>query len=244
MEEFPQFLIVLIFIVVSLLEGIGRRKKAGQQGKPRPGPTRAEAPGRVPGAGQARPRPAPAPAPAEAGKRRDAASSEGLIPAEVWEEILGLARGTPPQAPAPVPAPAPVEGSQRRDEAAGLRRRNETLEDLPEFEARSLETVPEGPKERPILPDERPAPGGPGRRPTPAPTPQRAKPVPIQVGAYPARVFERRLSSFEGEIGDPGSAPAGHLGLRAELFGSGSPEELRKAVILKEVLGPPLALRE
>jgi len=34
------------------------------------------------------------------------------------------------------------------------------------------------------------------------------------------------------------------LSIREDLFGSGSPEELRKAIILKEVLGPPVGLRD
>jgi hypothetical protein len=46
------------------------------------------------------------------------------------------------------------------------------------------------------------------------------------------------------EIGSSAPAPAQSSDARTDLFGSGSSEDLRRAVILKEVLGPPLALRE
>ncbi len=205
MEDFGQIFIILIFIAVSVLEGVGRKRKAGQQGKPRPGPTRAQGPRR------------PAP-PMEVARRTGAPpevergvpekSSEGLVPEAVWEEILGLARGTPMERPVPPPAPAappvplPPEPRQSRAEREESQRQAETLEVIPEFEARSLE----------------------------APAPRAVKPV--------ARPLGRAAAAATG-------APRPRSpGLRGDLFGSGSPEELRKAIILKEVLGPPLALRD
>lgn len=214
MDGIPAELIfVLIFIVFSILEGLGRKAKA--EAKKRGGA------GQAPGAPQRR-----STGNREGGGRRvervDAGvsgpgpakgqdSSEGLIPNEVWEEILGLARGTPP-AKRPPPGEAPVPETR----GGPSRREDETLEVIPEFEARSLEPVD-------------------------APPTVSASP--------PARVRERsdsRVAPLPSALkGAP--APRGRLdgsGLRSRLFGSGSEEELRKAVVLQEVLGPPVGMRE
>jgi hypothetical protein len=54
-------------------------------------------------------------------------------------------------------------------------------------------------------------------------------------------------SIASGDVGTAGgveeSAPPRRES-RSPLFGDGSVEELRKAVILKEVLGPPVSLRD
>ncbi len=64
-----------------------------------------------------------------------------------------------------------------------------------------------------------------------------------------ATLHESKRSDFESRLAitrtpTPDPKAGGGEGVRAGLFGSGSPEELRKAVILKEVLGLPLSLRE
>ena len=103
----------------------------------------------------------------------------------------------------------------------------------------------------------------------PSPPPSEVEPVPISRGEDPrermpreessrdfpashgaeAALHESRRTDFESRLAitrTPFSDPKAGVGrgVRAGLFGSGSPEELRKAVILKEVLGLPLSLRE
>ena len=211
---------ILIFLVVAVVQGIGQKKR-----HPGTGGTG------VPGGGKPSSRPAGYPSdesgatevavPPRPGQvKREAASSEGLIPKEVWDEILGLARGTPPT-PAP-PRPAAEEAPPR----VLSRGEGETLEVIPEFEARSLESLDPRPAQASKLPKF----SKPPLRPVPS-GPAKVTPVLSQVAAP--------LLATRGAGGDVGT------GQRArELLGDRSPEELRKAIILSEVLGPPMALRE
>lgn len=243
----PEIIFVLLFIAFSVLEGMGRRRKARERKAPGapPGPSPEE-----PGTRQEE-RPAPPPAEATAsrrevpGRREPPArrevpaggrpeaqrprgqGSEGMIPKEIWEEILGLARGEPPRPKPPEPGPEarPVPATEA-----------ETLEEIPPFEARSLEP----------LHVER---EGPGKRPREAP---------IRRGAPPSRDLAARRGGTPqakgkealpvARDGVPGSKERQRRrprrgGLREDLLGDGAPEDLRKAIILTEVLGPPLALR-
>ena len=88
MEGFPLFWI-LIFVVITVLEGIGRKRQSQQKGRPQTGPRPDQ-----PSTGHRPPPPEPS---TSAGGRTaqegGPATSEGMLPKEVWEEILGLARG-------------------------------------------------------------------------------------------------------------------------------------------------------
>jgi len=106
--------------------------------------------------------------------------------------------------------------------------------------------------------------GEPRRAEPEAPPPPEVEPVPISRGEelreerprdFPAShgaevaLHESKRSDFESRLAItrtplPDLKAEGGGGVLAGLFGSGSPEELRKAVILKEVLGLPLSLRE
>ena len=205
----------LIIIAVAVLQGIGqKKKKPGQPGQkqpqgqdlPRPIPTAEKE--RV----TASSRPLP-PSPGGGGRRvQEADSSESMIPSEIWEEILGMARGEPRRAEPPPPPEA----------------------------------------ETPWALEERPRKGRPeaavARRGEPPPPEERS--FPTSHGAdgaihgtkpadFKARLALSRASTEEGEK-EEATPPE----LRKALFGSGSSKELRKAIILKEVLGPPMALRE
>ena len=85
--------------------------------------------------------------------------------------------------------------------------------------------------------------------------PQEERPWEERPMAFPAShgaeavLHKSKRSDFESRLAitrtpSPESKAGRGEGVRAGLFGSGSPEELRKAVILKEVLGLPLSLRE
>ena len=224
----------LIIFAVAILQGIGQRKK--KQGQ-KPGQKPGSRSGPVPESSRRRPprtRSEPdqtrgdplSDAPSgttlasssDQGRGKADPSSEGMIPADVWEEILGLARGKPPT-PKPGPTPEPEPGFE--PEPAFEPRQRHEAEPVPEAEAIS-ETG-----ESSWLAYE--ANLG-GRRP--------------QVDRQP--MAARELGSNRG-VAAPiqGVLKAGEGGgVREDLFGSGSPEELRKAIILKEVLGLPLALRE
>jgi hypothetical protein len=151
-----------------------------------------------------------------------------MVPKEIWEEILGLARGEQPR-----PRPAERETEPRPLPPT----EGETLEEIPPFEARSLEP----------LHVEREAPGERPQRP------------PIRAGASPSRDLATRkrerppakgkaalATSREGAPASRGRGKRGLTGqrLRDDLLGDGALEDLRKAIILTEVLGTPLALRE
>ena len=194
------FILWIIIFAVAVLQGIGqKKKKPGQKG------------GRVPGA--PRPKRAPRPVastsqPSGEGEAVDGEeTSEGMIPSDVWAEILGLARGDAPEPKEQIPTP----------EEDSL-----VLADVPEREPR------------------------PERRETrPAPV---SREFPVSHGAD-AVLHPTQPSRYESRLavrGIPESAekPVGRSGIKTGLFGSGSPRELRKAVVLQEVLGPPVSMKE
>jgi len=233
MEGFSGLFIVLLFIAFSVLEGVGRKRKGQQKGAPgepaAPRPTDAPSPGPrpIPPRSPSRPGDAQRPGastrggmptaqgPAGAGRGEQGRASEGLVPKEIWEEILGLARGEPPK-------PRPVEpGPGSAPSPRPPRQEAETLEEIPPFEARSLEPL-EVDRDRPSSREE--------RRPA-----LRESSSPQRTGALAASGGKAPLSARKGR---------GGVKLKEDLFGDGSPEDLRKAIILTEVLGPPLGLRE
>ena len=227
-----EVIFVLIFIAFSVLEGVGRKRKTQQKGAPgkppgpRPKPTQ-RAPREPVGAGtrgaEADGRP---PVRAEGAGPE---SSEGLIPKDVWEEILGLARGTPPTPRRDDPGPDLSRSRPGRED--------ETLEEIHPFEARTLEPVDfederpvSRPERAPVLADTTPAKGLAARKRSGL---QRS-------GAKAVAAAKARMP---GSGARSGTETVGS-GIRAELMGDGSPENLRKAIILTEVLGLPLSLRE
>jgi hypothetical protein len=210
MEGFSGLFIVLLFIAFSVLEGVGRKRKGQQKAAPgepaAPGPTDASS---------SRPAPTPSRSPAGAGRGEQGRGSEGLVPKEIWEEILGLARGEPPKPRTAAPGPPP---RPPRPEA-------ETLEEIPPFEARSLEPLE--------VDRDRPPPRERGRE----------QDRPARSGSGYSKALTPREPSSPQRTGALAASGRGRK-LKGDLLGDGSPEDLRKAIILTEVLGLPLALRE
>jgi hypothetical protein len=208
----------LIIIAVAVLQGIGqKKKKPGQPGPKQPqGPP---GPSPIPPAERKRVTASSRPTPSSAGGGRqgieEAGSSESMIPSEIWEEILGLARGEPRRAePAPPPPPetetpwALEERPRKGRPAAAVARRRDPA----------------------VVPEERSFPTSHGADGALHAT---------RPADFKARLALSRTSTPEAEE-EEAKPPE----LRTVLFGSGSSKELRRAIILKEVLGPPMALRE
>jgi hypothetical protein len=234
MDGIPgELIFVLIFIGFSILEGVGRRRKAQQKkgGAPeRPSAPRQRVPQRPhrdrvePTAGTVdadRP-----PAPVRDGKLE---GSEGLIPQDVWDEILGLARGSKPEPRRPAERPEPHPPTRSADEGDGA---------LHTSEARSLEplNVEDGrmvsrPERAVVLAGTEEA-----ARPP-------ARPSSTDLQASGAKAVAAAKGKRHSVVAEVGMSPAG--GFRARnLFLEGTSEDLRKAIILTEVLGSPVSMRE
>jgi len=165
------------------------------------------------------PPPVKAPVPGEAGEK-----AEGMIPRGLWEELAALARGERPT-PAesvPAPTPSPAEGTmaggggrgeRTPEEAAAARKRDGY--DLP---TRRRESAPVEPR----------------------------RDVVGSKAAMAARVRHTpalRLSPEEVPTVSSSSPTGRKGGILRSLAGGVTSHELRRAVILHEILGPPVALR-
>lgn len=235
-----QLIFVGIIILFSILEAVARKGKERQgrggdlpvpDEEPRPAPR----PRPVP---EARSRPAPAPSgpPAydhdasydekvEGRPTRPRTTSEGLIPAEVWDEIQRMARGEAPvEAPPPPPRPRPVpkkppppKTSPARPAPTVRRTPAKAAPPLPTRTPEAAEAVEAGAMEG-----------------------SADHAVHLSHAAYGTPVAGRLTGFAEGGSGRLASREAG--GVRELL--RGGPSRLRQAVILQELLGPPLALRD
>ncbi len=227
------YLFILVFLAIAVVQGIGqkRRKDAKKRNQPMGAPT-GPSTGLPQRASQrasqqssqrpsqrhsTQPRPEPEDLPVPSGAA-EAGGSEGLIPSDVWQEILGLARGT---TQTPESRPAPTDAGRGHQEQPSTIEATHGVEDF----------TPESPSPEPPVRDRQPRPSSREfiRQPSPAAL-KRKEAAASSAGATRTPAL--------GERGREGQ------GARAQLFGSGSVEELRKAIILQEVLGPPLALRD
>lgn len=214
----------LIIVAVAVLQGIGQKKR--KPGKPgqrqpdsRPQGQQAETSTRP---GQTRP------GTGEPGLANDeGASSEAMIPSEIWEEILGLARGTPPKRRRAQGAP---EGEV--EEVVSLESEEGVPRERDRMPPKKLESRWASPPSAASLPDYAPA----------------ARKFPASHGAD-AVLHGSKPSGSESRLGVPRqSAILGSEGrgksVRAELFGGGTLRELRKAIVHQEVLGKPVSLKD
>ena len=251
-----QLIFVGIIVLFSILEAVARKGKERRDGGevelpeppvglpdpgPRPRAGRGSSPpsydddpsfdeavkGRVEGEGASRP-------------PRPRTGSEGLIPADVWEEIQALARGEvpgtgdpvpqkprPPAPPPPTTAPPtriPPKGGERRPNQPERRGQPQVRRSAPPVRVEK----PAGKPAKPV----RSAPAVPVEEGTPG------HPVHLSHAAYGTPV-RGRLTPAATSRADGPSVEA--LGARALL--AGGPGALRQAVILQELLGPPVALK-
>jgi outer membrane biosynthesis protein TonB len=161
-------------------------------------------------------------------REREDEPSEGMIPADIWEEIAGLGQGRRPEpGPEPepaelAPAPAPTPAPKPKPAPA---------------------PTPYGSSGR-----QKPRPSRPKTRPVPPPSPTR----------LPASKEAHRMHRLHSELGtDPSERTPSELDwrpdvrqnrnakrVRAMLRGSEGADALKQAVILREILGPPAAMKD
>jgi hypothetical protein len=164
-------------------------------------------------------------------EERASEAAAGMVRRDLWEELAALARG---ERPSTVPAPSPRPGPEVEPGASPRPRAQPT----PGMRGQAEEDAASRKREGHGLAS---------RRRDVAP-PQVRRDVVGSDAAMAARVRHTpalRLS-VESRIESPGSASGSRRGqgaLRA-LLGNNSPRELRRAVIIQEILGPPVALRE
>lgn len=258
-----QLIFVGIILLFAVLEAVARKNKQRQgQGegvpeapdrepevalpRPRPAPTRGTVPrshdedpsfDEAAKGDEGRMRPEPAAERAAPLGQEDAitrTSSEGLIPAELWEEIQVLARGGQPQElerPKPVPAQKPAPA--RRPKAPG----------------RPPAPAPAHRKTAPASRTGTLAPSRPAVR-KPVQTPSHGPEAPATVEGTPDHPVHLSHAAFGTPVVSRAGSPegvvrrsaAGPESVRKLLVGGRA--SLRQAMILQDVLGPPVSLRD
>lgn len=284
-----EVLIILFFVLISILDAMGRsrRKRQGTQGRTgaqgRPGQQPRRKDGEAADYELTDRPPRGVPIEAERARVEPAArseepdTSEGLIPKDIWEEIAGLVlegqqgRGgaRPGQASGPErPGSGPGGGDA---EVSPYDRSGPERAALPDWQDWTLEEPPPRTTERAGLSEKVeeewrdetrrarfPVPPSGGAGP-PAPRPRWEVPArregralaPSAAGSLAERreaLPSVRGASVEAPVtGEATEAPAGGRPFWPDsrrLLRSRDPAALRQAFILKEVLGPPRALRE
>lgn len=229
-----QLIIVGIVVFFSILEAVARKGKEKAQGGSGQLP---DLP--LPDPGQGLPPPAPrghvppaydddpsfddaARAGGKGSGARRGGGSEGLIPPEIWEEIQILARGGTPPSKAPVETPPPSSAPPRTEPMR-----------------RSRQPRPRAPEEVKVR----------SRKPAVRKQESRA-PVAGTDVAQPVHEVHLAHAGLGTPVGsrltpfaDPQEAGPPSEARAARRFLEGGVERLREAVILREVLGPPVSLR-
>lgn len=226
MDELFTLVLIVVFVVLPLLEGVLKKRRRDApppeaERPPEPPARRPEVPRRTPRTpeGRAAP-PEAAPRPREA----DSGASEGMIPPDIWEELTGL--------------PAPERSRPEAEEAPP---------EAPPGETPSREAPASAESRRP---SGRPAPT-PGPR---APLPEMGAPLPVARGEIGESGEAATLARTGGGAPAPLPPPPGRPAPRrtggssaarlvSDLRGGSSVDELRRAVLYREVLGPPVAFR-
>lgn len=234
-----QFLVIAFFIIISVMDGAARKKRQEAQ--------RRGAELGVPGDGP--------------GSSEGEEVPEGAVPAELWEEIGALARGGPP--PGTKRLPSTREPGQQEPSAAAPQVADRSPRPEPSTSARFGATwSPDG--NPPVVMTEAPAPVSEQRAvrpPRSAPT----RPVAVvraegrtavEVAAHPVpeRSEEGYLDRLERAERAEETAEAAAKAARARSrpppsrdplvsLRRGGRASLRQAVILSEVLGPPVSTR-
>jgi len=273
MEGLFQILILVFFVVASIFDAVGRNRKkqeqkdrmeqeeAAEEGVPgvRPGTRRPRPTARERESGareevRVRPRPSEGPRKAPTGETEPRTTADQMIPEDFWAVLTGQApvereevRVEPERErePAEVPAytPTPWAGLDRKADTEGseeseTRRSSRWMEGLgQEDDRRALESAQRADRQVPVTAVAVPVP----RRPDPMDEP-----------------WGELEDISRGEIGDGRGAVQGAVDLGGEggsrrygatespyvrLVASGRQEDLKAAIVLREVLGAPVGSR-
>ena len=240
-EGLVDFLIIFVVAVAAIVQSVVAKKKTQQRqgGVPQRAPGRSGLP-EMTGSASAEDSDGPVDIftqLARAGAEREAQgsateeedSSEDLIPKEIWREIAELAVGR--RAPEP-PPPPPPEAHPTRERAQSDEAKPDSWEGGRMREADLQARLASAEAEKSPVPDR-------SKKLAARHEGEVTRAQPHVVAATTTRVStpapDLELEVTEGERG---------TGRMEWLFGGKSPETLRRAILLREVLDLPLALRE
>jgi hypothetical protein len=263
-EELIFFAVLIFFSIIESIARSRKQRKGGGQLPELPGEVPPEWEREV-GAQRPGPRPAPQPRPrmsdvpsydddasfdarasseaersfddvasSDEERRRRASSSESMIPSDIWEEITGLAREAKVELPAPRPKPQPRFPPTPKTQVPQPPRRS------PQPSRPVPKSVPKPAQKTPPPPRPQVAP----KRPTIAERAAAlegtaAHPIHLSHAGYGTDPSERARSAQD-VLQSPVPAHADASAVRNQLRGQGG-SALRQALILSEVLGPPVS---
>lgn len=209
-----QMLVVGLFIVITMMEGATRKKRRQAEALQRPDETEVDFPRSLTGDEQG-----------------ESEATEGLVPHDIWAEIAELARGGTAPTAEPAPDPEPRLGMDAGPTRVAL--------PLPV-------SVPEGREVRESVAMTPYEPASLVR--TDSREEEREEESEEAKEAAASATFHRLHSSGLADLEKDAhyARASGGRSAMLRLFGErgGRADELRRAVILSEILGPPVSMRE
>lgn len=217
-----QLLVIGVFVVISIMEGATRKKRRQGQALQRPDETEVDFLRSLTEGEQGQPE-----------------AAEELVPDEIWAEIAELARGGTPPIPEPAPDPEPMLRMDAGVDRVALPPAAERFEEPsrpPQVSVRAGREGDEGVAMTPFEPDSVVR--------TDSSDEVREEAREAITSARFHRLHSSHLADLEK---DPHYAVfSGERSAMLRLFGErgGREDQLRRAVILSEILGPPVSMRE
>ncbi|GMR14130.1 MAG: hypothetical protein BMS9Abin29_2366 [Gemmatimonadota bacterium] len=226
-----QFLVIGLFVVISMMEGATRKKRRQGKALQRPAETEVDFVRSLTG-----------------DEEGESETSDGLVPHEIWAEIAELARGETPDTLDRASAPEPM-----RTRDTGV---SHVARPIPQvgdrFEERSSRLPVSGRGGRvdhEVLAEGREFAEGTPHRPTSL-VKARSRPVAREAAVAAVDAVSHKDKHSVGladlEEDELYALSAGRSSTMLRFFGErgGRSGELRRAIILSEILGPPVSLRE
>ena len=234
-DGFIQFLVIAFFVIITIMDGAARKKKREE----------AQRRGQIPGPD--------GPPGADDDERLVEGSSEGMVPEDLWEEIAALARGEhPAQRTEPPALPRAESPTAHRTESRTVTRTTQRSARMQEYDGQGGMQEYERPDtvREPAPPDFTWSPDGsppvlvtettsrPVGRPTFAP-PTEVRQPPAQVRPPLSEAQHEHVLHREGGATDPSEGAS-----RTSRGATGRVASLRRAIVMAEVLKPPVAFRD
>ena len=243
-DGFIQFLVIAFFVIITIMDGAARKKKREE----------AQRRGQIPEPD--------GPPGADDDERLVEGSSEGMVPEDLWEEIAALARGEhPAQRTEPPALPRAESPTAHRTESRTVTRTTQRSARMQEYDGQGgmqefdgEDGMPEYERpdtvREPAPPDFTWSPDGsppvlvtettsrPVGRPTFAP-PTEVRQPPAQVRPPLSEAQHEHVLHREGGATDPSEGAS-----RTSRGATGRVASLRRAIVMAEVLKPPVAFRD